>query len=137
MDQLDVTTLQEALHLSGVGGMSRKEVLPVSQLLSATKQIYSCLRLQRPILGSAQIQQAQEQCSNWLQMNYMCSTGGKTEAGSLKLTLCLLTGSKSPEKARCELASRVAGKCAAIGFPDFSTSHSNIFFLLRSVQYSG
>ena len=102
VDQLDVGILQEALHLSGVGGMARKDVVPVCQLLSATTEIYSCLKLQRPIVGAVQIQQAQEQCANWLQMNYMCSTGGVVEAGSLKITLCLLTGSKSPEKARCK-----------------------------------
>ena len=102
MDHLELCTLQEALHLSGVGGMGCKEVVPVSQLLSLISELYSCLRLQRPVLSSTQLQQAQELCSNWLQMNYMCSTGGKTEAGSLKVTLCLFTGSKSPEKARCE-----------------------------------
>lgn len=104
MDHVDVATLQEALHLSGVGGMNRKEVVSVSQLRSAVGEIYSCLRLQKPVLGSASMQQAQELCSNWLQMNYQCSTGGKVEAGSLKVTLGLLTGAKPPEKARCELS---------------------------------
>lgn len=102
MEQLDVSLLQEALHLSGVGAMSRKETVPVSQLHSAVVEAYSCLRVQKPVLGSAKLLQAQELCSNWLQMNYQCSTGGKVEAGSLKITLCLLSGGKMAEKARCE-----------------------------------
>ena len=103
VDQLDLGTLQEGLHLSGVGGLQRKAIVPVSQLRSAINEVYSCLRLQRPVLGSAQLQQAQELCCNWLQMNYQCSTGGKVEAGSLKVTLCLLAGAKVQDKARCEL----------------------------------
>lgn len=100
LDQFDVSLLQEALHLSGVGSLSRKQLLPVSQLHSAVVELYSCLRVQKPVLGSAKLQQAQELCSNWLQMNYQCSTGGMVEAGSLKITLCLLSGGKAPEKAR-------------------------------------
>lgn len=102
VDQTDVGMLQEALHLSGVGGMGRKNQVSLPQLLSTCKELYSCLKLQKPMLGSTQLQQAQELCFNWLQMNYMCSAGGKVQAGSLKVTLCLFTGSKSPEKARCE-----------------------------------
>lgn len=94
--------LQEALHLSGVGSLTRKEVVPVSQLRSAVSELYSCLRVQRPVLGAALVHQAQELCSNWLQMNYQCSTGGKVEGGSLKVTLCILIGAKLAEKARCE-----------------------------------
>jgi hypothetical protein len=102
VDQFDVSLMQEALHLSGVGAMSRKEHIPVSQLHSAVVEMYSCLKVQKPILGSAKLQQAQELCSNWLQMNYQCSMGGKVEAGSLKITLCLLSGGKAADKARCE-----------------------------------
>lgn len=102
MDQLDLGTLQEALHLSGVGALQRQDCVPVSQLRSAISEVYSCLRLQRPVLNGSQLQQAQELCSNWLQMNYQCATGGKVDAGSLKVTLCLFTGAKSPDKARCE-----------------------------------
>lgn len=82
--------------------MVRKELIPVTQLHSAVVEIYSCLRVHKPVLGSAKLQQAQELCSNWLQMNYQCSTGGKVEAGSLKITLCLLSGGKVADKARCE-----------------------------------
>ena len=116
VDQIDLGTLQEALHLSGVGGLHRKDTIPVSQLRSAVSELYSCLRLQRPVLGSAQLQQSQELCSNWLQMNYQCSTGGKVEAGSLKVTLCLLAGAKAPDKARCELVGKVASfRVTAVG----------------------
>ena len=102
VDQFDVSVLQESLHLSGVGAMGRKDQVPVSQLHSAVVEMYSCLRVQKPVLGVAKLHQAQELCSNWLQMNYQCSTGGKVEAGSLKVTLCLLSGSKEAEKARCK-----------------------------------
>ena len=102
VDQFDVGLLQEALHLSGVGSLLRNELVSVSQLHSAVVEMFSCLRLQKPVLGSASLQQAQELCSNWLQMNYQCSTGGKVEAGSLKITLCLLSGGKCADKARCE-----------------------------------
>lgn len=102
MDHIDVGTLQEALHLSGVGVLSRSGTVSVSQLRSSVTELYSCLRVLRPVLGSAQIQQTEELCSNWLQMNYQCSTGGKVDAGSLKITLCLLTGAKPQDKARCK-----------------------------------
>jgi len=103
VDLLDVGLLQGALHLSGVESLPRKGAVSVSQLNSAVSELYSCLRLQRPVLSSAQLQQAKEVCSTWLQMNYRYSKGGIIEAGSLKITLCLLVGAKPSDKARCEL----------------------------------
>ena len=99
---LDIATIQEALHMSGVESKLRNEAVPVSQLLSAVSEVYTCLRQLRPVLGMAEIKEAEELCSSWLQMNYKSSTGGKIDAGSLKITFCLLSGSKSAEKARCE-----------------------------------
>ncbi len=110
MDHLDVGTLQEALHLSGVGALSRGAVVPLPQLHSSISELYSCLRVLRPMLGSThQIKQAQELSYNWLQMNYQCSAGGKIEAGSLKATLCLLSGAKQADKARCEFTREDVG----------------------------
>ena len=103
VDEVDMNTLQEGLHHSSVEPLPRTAIIPASQLATAVQEIFSALRLHRPMLSSAKLQQAQELCTNWMQMNYQCATGGKVQVGSLKITLCLLTGAKEAEKARREL----------------------------------
>ena len=105
VQHIDISTLQEGLHHSGVESLSRWDTVPTSQLISSIQELYSCLHLHCPALASAQLQQAQELCGNWLQMNYQSSTGACAQAASLKVTLCLLTGAKTADKARCEFNS--------------------------------
>jgi len=102
VDEVEMSTLQEGLLQSNVEPLPRTAIIPTSHMITAVQEVFSALRLHRPMLSSAHLQQAQELCSNWLQMNYQCATGGKIQVGSLKITLCLLTGAKEADKARCE-----------------------------------
>ena len=102
VEHVSVGTVQEALHLSNVWSLQREDEVPVSQLRSSIDELYTLLRLHRPVTDSARLNQAKELCSNWLQMNYHHSSGEKIDAGFLKITLCLLCGSKVADKARCK-----------------------------------
>ena len=102
VDHIEVATLQEALHQSGIHSLGRFDPVPLSQLRSFITEMYSCLKVQKPSLGANKLQQAQELFFNWCQMVYLTSTGGYIPSGSLKILLCLLSGTKPFDKARSE-----------------------------------
>ena len=104
VDQLTIATLQDVFHQTGVQNLPRSNEVFLTQLRSTLNELYSSLRVSKPLLRGGRLQQAQEQLFNWLQMAYKCSSGNKIEAGSLKVTLALFTGANSYDKARCKFA---------------------------------
>lgn len=102
MDHLNVTVLQDVFHQTGVQNLPRGNEVFLTQLRSTLNELYSTLKISRPLLRGAKLHHAQEQLYNWLQMAFRSSSGNKIEAGALKITLALFTGSNSYDKARCE-----------------------------------
>ncbi len=100
VDHIEVATLQEALHQSGIQVLGRTDPVPLSQLRSFITELYSCLKVQKPLLGASKLQQAQELLFNWCQMIYLTSNGGYIPSGSLKILFCLLSGTKPFDKSR-------------------------------------
>lgn len=100
LDNIEVSTLQEALHQSSIQGLERGHAVPLSQLRSFITELYTSIKVLKPSLGASKLQQARELFFNWCQMVYLTSTSGSIQSGSFKILLCLLLGAKPFDKAR-------------------------------------